>query len=372
MQIVPAYAVPADAANQGFATVTLELPDPRRFEPGAISPLMRAAEDLAAADTSGQPLLMELARRISAILESGNESALREAMRKPSSSAAARALYRALDTALTPDTGNGGVNLHLFAIPVLLVVGAQSAQRVAGVLPEPDAIRSLFEQSGALGHCRNFGISNALTAMESVEAVPWSTLYSMAQAQSWDAWPGLDLAPADVDVSAERETVHLRFISGAALIPTDAPAFVAAAGNVGRWGMQLTRELGKQLATQDTSLLAIPRAPRSIVRATQEGWYVTRELGFQLFLSNALRQARTRVGEPDVTISSGSDQTIRIRLTSPFDDLLDQTYVWPLAQTDDLNEIATSISSLLEEVRAERIQVVPAVEDVANAKRVAH
>jgi hypothetical protein len=104
----------------------------------------------------------------------------------------------------------------------------------------------------------------------------------------------------------------------------------------------------------------------------QEGWYAARELGFQLFLSNALRQSRTRVGEPDVTISSGSDQAVRIRLTSPFDDLLDQTYVWPLAQTDDLNEIATSISSLLEEVRAERIQVVPAVEDVANAKRVAH
>ena len=360
--------------------MTVALPDPRRFEPGAISPLMRAAEDLAAAeDTSGQPLLMELARKISAMLDSGDESAVREAMQRPSSSAAARGLYRALDTALTPTTAEyGGVNLHLFAIPVLLVVGAQvgvgaqTAQRVSGVLPEPDAIRSLFEQSGALGHCRNFGISNALAAIESVEAIPWSTLYSMAKAQSWDASLGLDLAPADVDVSAECETVHLRFFSGAALIPNDAPAFVAAAGNVGRWGMQLTRELGKQLATPDISMLAIPRAPRSIVRATQEGWYAARELGFQLFLSNALRQARTRVGEPDVTISSGSDQSIRIRLTSPFDDLLDQTYGWPLAQTDDLNEIAASISSLLDEVRVERIQVVPTVEDVVKKKRAAH
>jgi hypothetical protein len=222
--------------------MTQELADPRRFETGELSPLMRAAEELAAAeDTSGQPLLMGLARKIAALLDSGDESTLREAMRNPSSSAAARALFRALDTALTPAAGHGGVNLHLFAIPVLLVVGVQSAQRVSGVLREPDEIRSLFEQSGALGHCRNFGISNALAATESVEAIPWSTLYSMAQAQSWDASLGLDLAPADVDVSAERETVHLRFISGAALIPNDAPAFVAAAGNVGRWGMQLTR-----------------------------------------------------------------------------------------------------------------------------------
>ena len=353
--------------------MTLELPDPRRFVTDELSPLMRAAEELVTAeDASGQPLRMELARRISAMLESGDESAVREAIRNPSSPAAAQALYQALDAALTPPTENGGVNLHLFAIPVLLVVGAQSAQRVPGVLREPDAIRSLFEQSGALGHCRNFGISNALAAIESVEAIPWSTLYSMAKAQSWDASLGLDLAPADVDVSAERETVHLRFISGAALIPSDAPAFVAAAGNVGRWGMQLTRELGKQMARPDVSLLAIPRAPRSIVRATQEGWYAARELAFQLFLSNALRQARTRVGEPDVTISSGLDRSIRIRLTSPFDDLLDQTYGWPLAQTDDLNEIASSISSLLEEVRVERIQVVPTVENVVGSKRAAN
>lgn len=353
--------------------MTVELPDPRRFETGDLSPLIRDAEALAAGtNTSKQPLLTELARKIAAMLEVGDEFAVRQAVRNPSSPATAQALYQALDAAVTPPTKNGVVNLHLFAIPLLLVVGAQSAQRVSGVLREPDAIRSLFEQSGVLGHCRNFGISNALATIENVEAIPWSTLYAMARAQSWDSSMGIDLAPADVDVSAERETVHLRFISGAALIPTDAPAFIAAAGNVGRWGMQLTKELGTQLATPDVSLLAIPRAPRSLVRATQEGWYAARELGFQLFLSNALRQARTRTGEPDVTICSGSDQSIRIRLTSPFDDLLDQTYVWPLAQTDDLNEIATSISSLFEEVGVDRIQVVPTVEDVAGSKRAAH
>ena len=178
-----------------------------------------------------------------------------------------------------------------------------------------------------------------------------------------------EMAPAAIDVSGERETVHLRFICGAALIPADAPAFVTAAGNVGRWGMALTKELGNQLATPDVSLLAIPRGPRTIVRAMTEGWYAARELGFQLFLSNALREARMRIGEPDVTISSGSDQTIRIRLTSALDDSLDQTYGWPLAQTDDLNEIATSISSLFEETRVERIQVVPTVEDVADSTR---
>ncbi len=350
-----------------------ELPDPRRFETGERSALMHAAEKLATADDiSRQPMLMDLARNIALTLEGGDESVVREAILNPTSSAAARALYQALDTALMPSAATGGVNLHLFAIPVLVVVGSQSAQRVPGVLPEPDSISSLFEQSGTLGHCRNFGISNSLTTIESLAAIPWSSLYSMAQAQSWDAAMVIEVAPADIDVSAERETVHLRFISGAALIPADAPAFVAAAGNIGRWGLQLTKELGRQLAVADVSLLAIPRAPRSIVRAVQEGWYAARELGFQLFLSNALRQARMRVGEPDVTISSGSDQTIRIRLTSPFDDLLDQTYGWPLTPADNLNDIASSILSLLDEARVDRIQIVPTVEDVVASKHAAH
>ena len=354
-------------------SAVVELPDPRRFATGELSPLMRAAQKLAKAEPiSRQPLLVELARMISAMLEAGDESVVREAMQNPCSSAAARALYQALDSALAPATGNGAVNLHLFAMPVLVVVGAKSTRRVSGVLPEPDSIRALFEQSGALGHCRNFGISNALTTIERLEAIPWSTLHTLGRAQSWDASKAIELTPADIEVSAERESAHLRFISGAALIPADAPAFVAAAGNIGRWGMQLTKELGKQLAVADVSLLAIPRPPRSIVRAAAEGWYAARELGFQLFLSNALRAARLRIGEPDVTISSGSDQTIRIRLTSPFDDLLDQTYGWPLTKADDLKEIAASILSLLEEARVERIQVLPAVESVPDSQRVAH
>lgn len=351
----------------------VELPDPRRFATGELSPLMRAAQKLAEAERiSRQPLLMELARRISAMLEAGDESVVREAILNPCSSAAARSLYQALDMALAPATGNGAVNLHLFAMPVVVVAGAKSARRVSGVLPEPDSIRALFEQSGALGHCRNFGISNALTTIERLEAIPWSTLYSLGRAQSWDASEVIELAPEDIDVSTERETAHLRFISGAALIPSDAPAFVEAAGNIGRWGMQLTKELGKQLTVADVSLLAVPRPPRSIVRAAAEGWYAARELGFQLFLSNALRQARLRIGEPDVTISSGSDQTIRIRLTSPFDDLLDQTYGWPLTKADDVKEIAAGILSLLEDAKVQRIQIVPTVEEIVDSKYAAH
>ncbi len=355
------------------------IPDPRQYADSGASPLASAAQELVASAKGSSTTVNTLAREISGMLAGGDEEPLRKALRNAPSASACRVLYRALDVALTPGfSGSGGsasehgVNLHLFAIPVLLVVGAPAARRISGVVPDTDAVRVLFEQSGVLGHCRNFGLSNALAALEQVDAIPWPTLYSIAHAQSWADYTGLDLPPADIDVEAGRETVHLRFVSGAALTPTDAPAFVEAAGDIGRWGMPLTKELGRQLATADVSLLAIPRVPRSIVRAMQEGWFAVRELGFQLFLSNALRQARMRIGEPDVTVTACSDQTIRIRLTSPFDELLDQTYGWPLSPEDDFAEIARSITTLLEEARVERSVVTPSVEDVPGATTASH
>jgi hypothetical protein len=358
------------------------IPDPRQYVNDTVSPLASSAQQVAESTSDSQSLLDALARQISGMLARGDEHAVRDALRKAPSAQASRALYRALDLALTPGfpgearsitaAPEHGVNLHLFAIPVLIVAGAPREQRISGVVPDTDAVRALFEQSGVLGHCRNFGLSNALAALEHMDAIPWVTLHAIAHAQAWTDYAGLDLPPADIDVPGERETVHLRFISGAALTPADAPAFVEAAGDIGRWGIPLTKELGKQLTAADVSLLAIPRAPRSIVRAMQEGWFAVRELGFQLFLSNALRQARMRIGEPDVTVTACSDQTIRIRLTSPFDELLDQTYGWPLSPSDDFDEIVGSISTLLEEARVDRSVVTPNVEDVSGATTASH
>jgi hypothetical protein len=358
--------------------MTAQLPDPRRYASSGTSPLLQRAEVLAGAAAAEQPRLINaLAGEIAALLENADDPSVREAMLNAPSAQAARALNQALDAALNTASRGDAVSLHMFALPVLLVVGAnaaqdvasaQSAQRLLGVLPEPQAIHALFEEAGVLGHCRNFGISNALTSLENMQAVALATLYKNLKHQQWND-SGIDMPPAQIDVAANRETVHLRFIYGAALTPASAPAFVESAGDIGRWGIKLTKELGRQLTTPDVSLLAIPRAPRSLVRAMDEGWFAVRELGFQLFLSNALRQARMRIGEPDVSISAATDQTIRIRLTSPFDDLLDQTYGWPLAPEDDFDKILGSIAAMLEEVKIERIRVVPEVEQVASAKR---
>lgn len=351
----------------------VQLPDPRRFDAGKKSQLSEAADEVAAAPPAEQKLLLrKLSRHISTMLEQGDEQIVRDALREPSSSQACRWLLQALDTALSPNSNAGGVHVSVFAIPVLFVVGGTSSARIAGTLSDSGEIQALFESAGALGHCRNFGMSNALASLESIQAIPWAALHSVSHSDTWDGLAGLDLPPADINVAVEKETVQLRFIAGAALTPSSAPGFVEAASDIGRWGISMTKLLGRQLATQGASLLAIPRSPGSVLRAAQEGWFAARELGFQLFLSNALRHARLGVGEPDVSISACSDETIRIRLTSPFDELFDQTYGWPLSLSDDFEEIAGSISALLDEAKVERVEVAPTIEEVTDANKTSH
>ena len=79
-----------------------------------------------------------------------------------------------------------------------------------------------------------------------------------------------------------------------------------------------------------------------------------------------------RVGEPNVTVSAASDQTIRVRLTSPFDDLFNPTYGWSLTPCDELGQIERSILELLEEARVERITVMPALDDEERPKGLTH
>lgn len=351
-----------------------QLHDPRKFDNPQASALDCSAAELAtAAPAEYQGLLQQLSDRISVMLKSGEESLVRDALRTPSSSQACRDLLAALELALSPKSkDSNAVCVRVFTIPVLIVAGGSTSERIPGVLPDGEEIRALFETAGALGHCRNFGLSNALTALENIDAIPWTTLHLIAHSEYWDGMAALDVAPADIEVEANKEAVHLRFLAGAALTPGDAPDFVESAGDIGRWGIPLTKLLARQLTTQGASLLAIPRSPGNILRATREGWFAARELGFQLFLSNALRQARLRIGEPDVTVSACSDNSIRIRLTSPFDDLLDQTYGWPLTRSDDFETVVNSIFALLSEAKAERIQVVPTVEAAADATRVSH
>jgi hypothetical protein len=340
------------------------LPDPRRYsrsEAPRRSRLMTLLDESPAAQHGSTAAV---GQEIVRLLAEDRENEIRSAAGGALRPAGSRLLLEALDSALTPPLVPGSVQTRLFAIPVLLVTGGSAGTVVPCVLPDLEEVTRLFETTGALGQTRNFGLSNALISAASLEALPWRTLYRIAQGDGPGGVAGLELPPADVCLRSADEQLDLRFLAGAAVGPADTASFQESAGDIGRWGMKFTEAVSRQLSAHGATVLAIPRPPMSLIRAMQTGRFAHAELGFQLFMSNALRGTRMRLGDPEVTVAAHADASIRVRLTSPFDESFAEEYRWPLSPADDLADVAGSIFGLLAEVRLERVTVLDTVIDI--------
>lgn len=339
------------------------LPDPRLNKPAQGLEKSRLAalfEQFPAPQQSrGTALREEIVR----LLAEDGESQIRVAAAGALSPEHSRQLLEALDSALAPPT-TAGMRLRILAIPVLLVAGGSAGSILPGVLSDLTEVTRLFETTGALGRAKNFGFSNALTSLASLEALPWRTLYRIAQGGGPADVAWLDLPPADLSLLSDGEQVDLRFLAGAAVGPADTTSFLESAADIGRWGVKFTQALSRQLSGHGATVLAIPRPPMSVIRAVQAGRFAHAELGLQLFVGNALRRARMRFGDPEATIAAHPDASIRVRLTSPLDDSFVEEYRWPLSPADDLAAVSASIFGLLADVRLDRATVLGTVVEV--------
>lgn len=337
------------------------LPDPRSYTPFSSNPLVVAAEKAAKAvsamqQAAGEILLSDLREA----LEAGNDARIEQAFAETASRPARDALAHALDAALEA-RGEAALEMRIFAIPLLIVTGGRGLAVVPGFVPDVGELRKQFEKHGALGQSKNFGLSNALTSAERLAEVKPSMLYRLTRGLGQEGFRPPDFAPQDIEVDSGEERVHLRFLIGAAVTPANALGFTEKAGNIGAWGLPFTQALARQLGQEGLSLLPIPRPPMGLQRALETGRFALREMEFQLFLSNALRRFRARVGDPDATVASYSDSSIRITLDSPFDASLACEYRWPLYPEDDLDAVSKSILGLLGDCRLETVQVAETV-----------
>ena len=346
------------------------LPDPRAYPSFSSNPLVVAAEHVAKTGSALQQqksggMLLSLLREA---LETGNDARIEQALAEATSWSVREKLQRALITALEP--GDDAVlTIRVFAIPVLIVTGGRGLAVVPGVVPDVGELQALLEKHGALGQSMNFGLGNALTTTERLTAVKPAMLYRYTREQGAEGFRPPDLAPQDIEVDSGEERVHLRFLLGAAVAAPNASDFSETAGNIGAWGLAFTQALARQLAQEGLSLLAIPRPPTNLQRALESGRFALREMEFQLFLSDALRRFRARVGDPDTTVAAYSDGSVRISLDSPFDEALACEYRWPLYADDDLGAVGSSIFGLLADCRLETVQVA---ETVWLAKAASH
>lgn len=257
---------------------------------------------------------------------------------------------------------------RVFALPVILVAGAESTAAGGATLPaildDVAAIAALLREHGALSGHQTFALGNALVGADALD------LPQLPQLHAWEALDEESSGPrelpaAPIVVASGPEGVHLRFIVGSVLAaPGSTPLRDTG---VGRWGMPVAQALARQLAAPGISVLALPRAPQPPAAALAQGRAAQREVAAQLFASHAIRQLRAGVGEPTAVVSAhrvdhpAGGGEVRLSLSSPFDPREAQGFRCPLLPLDRVDDVVKMLTDLLRDCRVADVRVKPGV-----------
>jgi hypothetical protein len=356
-----------------------EISDPRthgdRVE-SAHAPLIELAEASLAASSSARADAIDstLTAALAERLESGDAPLLAELIAAAPSVAVARQLWRRLIDAwraASRSDAADGIAATLFAMPVVVIVGSQPSEaapqtpRVTGVLPDTARLAEILREHGALARNDSFGLANVLVEADAVDLPRWSELLAWQRLAGKGESPERDLPPTPVEVQPGQQSVHLRFMIGTALAAPEVDVLAVADRNM--WAMPLAQELARQLAVPGASVLALPRVPQSPPAALQQGRVAQREIGVQLFTSNAIRKLRSATGEPAAVISAHRSVAapgggeLRLSLSSPFDPRQAEGFRCPLFPTDRVGDVVTMLVDLLRDCRIADVRLLPGV-----------
>jgi hypothetical protein len=331
-----------------------------------------AGSAVARANAIDEAITAEFAKR----LEEGDAAFLTALLEAAPSAAIARYLWRrmieAWDVAGQP-AGDARIAATLFALPVVIVAAAQTGPEtrssfgacVPGVLTDAPRIAAILREHGALGGCQTFALAGALCRSDQLDHARLPALLRWQKDALEAAAAVREVTPSPIALVAPDESVHLRFMVGTALA---APrAAVLAATDATGWGIPLARELARQLATANVSVLALPRSPAAPLTALQQGRVARRTVGAQLFASNAIRRLRASVGEPSAVISAhrcpeapGGGE-LRLSLSSAFDPRQAEGFRCPLYPTDNIDDVVTMLLELLRDCRVHDLRVLAGV-----------
>lgn len=331
----------------------MTLSDPRRYGDGTTTALAQLAERGAGA---------ELAAAVAAALEAGRDGEIAAAYRAVTGRGAYRVLWEAVASALEAAPPGAALATRVFAMPWLLVCGTRAGATLPCVVKDTGPLVRVLEEAGALGANRNLGFGNALTGLETLEALPPSVILA------WREGGGArDLPPAPLELTPGDESVHLRFLLGAAIAPPHAAGIADTATNVSAWGMKATAAMAQQLAVPGVDVLPVPRPPASVMRAAYAGRRAALEAAFQLFMSNTLRRFRMKVGDPRLVLSAHEGGELRVTLCSPLDEGMTEGYRWPLHPLDAIDDVASAIGSFAHECRVTDTVALPGILPGATA-----
>jgi hypothetical protein len=359
--------------------MSIDIADPRAYsaptDPIQESLIRLAQASLAASSASrAEEIDATLVSALAGHLQGDDAWRLADLFSAAPSAAVARHIWRRLIDGWRAASAAEGdrVVATLFALPVVIVAGATSNDSspaastlggvLAGVLNEPEGVMALLREHHALGGNLTFALAAPMVAADALDIPRLPTLLAWQKLSSSNGPVARELHPTPMVVHSNQESVYLRFLIGTAIGASAVDVFAGKGG--GEWIMPLAQELSRQLATTGLSVLALPRPPQAPLLALQHGRAAQREVGAQLFASNAIRRFRARVGEPSAVISAhrcpaapGGGE-LRLSLSSPFDPRQAEGFRCPLFPPDRVVDVATMLVDLLRDCRVTDVRVI--------------
>jgi hypothetical protein len=297
----------------------------------------------------------ELIRALRELAAERADTEIRALLAAAPSAACYARLWRALCVAVEKPRAEDALTARAFAIPWVIVCAANGARTIPCVLPDVSELARVLNENGVFGPTRNVGLASALSSIEAIEEIAPGDVLEWAQNRTVREIP-----PAPIVLAARGEEVHVRLLPGAAIVAAAAPDIVATGSNIGVWGAPALRAMRAQLETPDVQILPMPRPPAGLYSAAYAGRRAGIEAAFNLFVSNAVRQFRRRVGDPRVNLSAHAGPELRVTLWSPFEGEV-EGFRWPLHPADDLAEIERTLKVMIAECRLEEPHISPGV-----------
>lgn len=338
------------------------LPDPRQYTASMPSNMLlhdvESALKAATADDK-QMWLSNVKASVADYLERDEVLPLSVALAMAPSQAAYRQLWQSLCEVVDSE-GEGGTET-LFALPIVLVVGAKSPAVLPGVLPNIEGLRDLLAQHKVVLDPSRVSFSPKLLHPDSVSGLSSSTLFRVNRSGAALQSAEIEALP-EAPISVSGEGVFLRYLIGSVRHVPGEPTPIVFGGAVGNWGRPVLDWLNKALNTEGVTLFPISRPPQPWMSALVAGGRARQEVAMQVFASNRLRKLRELSLNPVAIASSHQGGELRFTLSAVGDDRNWEGFVWPLSALDSVQLIAEQFAELMADCRVDEVRFVPLVQ----------
>ena len=270
------------------------------------------------------------------------------ALAMASSKAMHDALWLALRTAVEQPQQ---ARVQLFALPLVLIGGAQPARALPPVIADIGPLCALLNQH--LPDSDNTcWLSDALVHPDALAKMGPDVLYTLSREpevarQALSALPG---SPTGID----GETVALRYLVGT-IAPQPLPEQVSG------WGMPALQWLTQALQTDGVTLFPLLGAPQPLLQAQINGLRMLNEAALDMFASRQIRALRQAGHTVTAVMSAHENHDVRFSFSAEEDPESCRGHVWALSAHDSLEHICEHFAQLMTDCQVENIQFLQTV-----------